>query len=122
MQKILSLALAFVMLFLSSCGGSAFDSSNSPKAIAQKFILSLQAKNLEEAKTYCTPETAKYLEFLMGMGAKITLLKEGETLDFSEYVEGDVAFVTNNKGGKNASEPVKLVKLNGIWKIDMAPK
>lgn len=104
-------------LWLAACG------SNTPKGVAGKFLSCLQARDFEKAKEYATPETAVVIDMIKSfpdteapVGFKIlrdTIYGDGEAL---------VEYSVRKKDGSESRDKVKLVKIDGKWKINMSIK
>lgn len=103
------------VLPVTGCGGG-----NNPKAVAVTFMTAMGRGNLDEAKKYCTKDTAKVVGMMQAMG-------EGEKKEFdknfkctakSVKVEGDTA-VVELKCSDGEDMQVNLVKLDGQWKVDL---
>ncbi|MBC6993205.1 DUF4878 domain-containing protein [Neolewinella lacunae] len=114
--------LVLAMFIFSSCGnegGSVLNNENSPQAVARKFIKSLDKKNVEEAKKYCTLKTAQYLDFLIKMGAKTSTPHQVDDFELRDSIVGKVAYVFYKKPATEAQrDPLRLISENGTWKVD----
>lgn len=117
-QKIVPFFIAlFLTLQLASC------SSNSPKVVAEKFLLSVASADLDEAKKLCDSNTrelleqANYLNMVPdsvkeeGRNLKVTILDVKET--------GDKAVVTYKTSKLNENQLITLVKIDGKWLVQL---
>lgn len=111
----------FIALFLSlsliSC------SSNSPKVVAEKFLLSVARADLDEAKKLCDSNTrelldqANYLTMVPdsvkaeGRNLKITIVDVKET--------GDKAVVTYKTSKLEENQIITLVKVDEKWLVQL---
>jgi hypothetical protein len=120
-NKGITVLVSFLLLFC-ACGkdwGISAPSSNSPQSIARKFIKSMEEKNVEEAKSYCTPASAKFLDMLIKMGAYTDSSKFGKDFELRDSIVGDIAYVFHEKPMTEAQkQPMRMLKVNGEWKID----
>ncbi|MES2477912.1 MAG: lumazine-binding protein [Bacteroidota bacterium] len=117
-QKFLPFFIAlFLSLSLISC------SSNSPKAVAEKFLLSVARADLDEAKKLCDSNTrelldqANYLTMVPdsvkaeGRNLKINIIDVKET--------GDKAVVTYKTSKLEENQIITLVKVDGKWLVQL---
>lgn len=118
MKKI---AFIFVALYLSISFASC--SSNSPKVVAEKFLLSVARADLDEAKKLCDSNTrelldqANYLTMVPdsvkeeGRKLKITIIDVKEN--------GDKAVVTYKTSKLDENQIITLVKVNNKWLVQL---
>ena len=118
MKKI---AFIFVALYLSISFASC--SSNSPKVVAEKFLLSVARADLDEAKKLCDSNTrelldqANYLTMVPdsvkeeGRKLKITIVDVKEN--------GDKAVVTYKTSKLDENQIITLVKVNNKWLVQL---
>lgn len=115
-MKISRILVAFFICFLvlsSACNREA-----GPGDVAIKFITSVDRMKFDEAKQYCTPETAKMVDFmntLMQMNPKNIPEKKFEVLE--EEINGDKAIVRYKEEGKSKIDFINLVKVDHKWKV-----
>jgi hypothetical protein len=118
MKRILPFILVCgILLSLCSC------SNNSPKAVAEKFLLSVAKADLEEAKKVSDSTTrelldqANYLNMVpdsvKAEGRKLTVT----ILDVKE--NGDKAVVTYKTSKLDEKQLLTLVKINGKWLVQL---
>ena len=142
MRLLKSLALVVVAaLVVTACGGGSSSGSNaSPSEVAKKFIKATMNFDFAESKQYVasdmlatynevyeqvmiqfeSPEMKEYLELAKG------LTKNVQIEIINEEIDGDNATVTLKMSGvmgmEENEEDLHLVKENGSWKINDAPK
>lgn len=116
MKKLFSLVIvAIVIVAVSACGNK----SNSPEAVAEKFLNHLNKKEYAEAKKLGTEQTKQMLDMMesfSGMGNK-TEAKEVKIENLKCETTEDKAKCTYTAEGKN--ETIDLVKQDGNWLVDM---
>ena len=120
MKKLFLSLFLIGSLMLTSC------SSNSPKAVAEKFMTAVNANNFEEAGKYCDAQTSQLLKSLNELmksvpssdakneqlfkGFKITKVEEnGDT--------AKVFYTTEDSNGKESA--LDLKKVDGKWIVSM---
>lgn len=118
MKKHLFMLLTVFSVFLfTAC------SSNTPSAVAEKFTTALAKGKIEEAKKYSTEPTAKLLDMVSSMAGNKMIQTDFKFTVVSEEINGDLATVTYTKGGEeNEEDTIDLVKIDGNWKVSMAPQ
>jgi lipopolysaccharide export LptBFGC system permease protein LptF len=111
------LIIACLAICLTGC------TSNNPKAVAQKFLLSVAKADLEEAKKVSDSTTrelldqADYLNMVPdsvkaeGRKLKVTILDVKET--------GDKAVVTYNTSKLEEQQIITLAKIDGKWLVQL---
>ena len=115
-SNVIHITLISFFFLLSSC-----QDSNKPQAIARKFIISMNEKKFEEAKTYCTPKTAEFMDILIKMGANTGNLSLDKNSELRDSIVGDVAYVFKNKSSTNPKkDALRLIKVEGKWFVDFA--
>lgn len=104
-------AIAIIALLFSACKQEA----STPKSITESFFTALSAGDFAKAKTMVTKDSEESIESLKTFaadqvkGAKYTVTKE--------EVNGDNATVTYTQAGKEGEKTMKLMKVDGAWKI-----
>jgi hypothetical protein len=104
-----------LLLVISSCSND-----NGPKQTAFKFLTAFNERNFTEARTYSTPETGKLVDLMeniskMAQDKDSATAKKVEILD--EKINGETALVTFREEGSEATQEVKLKKINGKWLV-----
>ena len=105
-----SFAIAVIALIFSACKQDA-----TPKSIAESFLTTLSAGDFTKAKTMVTKDSEEAIESLKTFaadqvkGKKYTVTKED--------IQGDNATVTYKQEGKEGEKTMKLMKVEGNWKI-----
>lgn len=114
MRKYLNLLIVSLLFCLTAC-------TQSPMNVAEDFAMAVANGKVEEAKKYCTENTAKMLDMSSSMGAidvdpnyKINCLRDS-IVDNTAYV-----FYTENDG--NRVRKMTLYKIDGEWKVNMKGK
>jgi len=115
MKKLFNLAIAaFVVVAFASCG----DKSNTPEAVAQKYLTHLQKKEFDEAKKIATEETGQMLDMMKSFsgvgGAQEAKEVKIENLKCETTEDKSVCKYTAD--GKEGS--LDLVKKDGKWLAD----
>lgn len=106
--------LLISFLFACSSGG------DSPKAVADNFLKSLNKMDYEGAKKYGTEDTGKLLDMIGGLAKMMpdSAKKEKKYEIVDEKIEGDKATV--NYKDEDGSQTLNLVKQDGKWKVAMS--
>jgi len=103
-----SLLVVSILFFLTSCS-----TSNSPRPIAEKFLVAFQQHNFEEAKQYSTKETIKLLQVLQrisGEDDSLTVSTHPITIT-SEEIAGEKATVYFKEEGSDTEQKLMLKKV-----------
>jgi Domain of unknown function (DUF4878) len=102
--------LAVVALTIGSC-------TKTPTIVTtEAFLAALSKGDFELAKTMVTKETEPAIETLLALapdqvkGKKYSIIKE--------VVIGDNATVTYKEEGQKEEKTIRLVKINGTWKVE----
>jgi hypothetical protein len=102
--------LAVVALTIASC-------TKTPTILTtEAFLAALSKGDFELAKTMVTKDTAPAIETLLALapdqvkGKKYSIIKE--------VVIGDNATVTYKEEGQKEEKTIKLVKIDGTWKVE----
>ncbi len=112
MKKMLSnlSALFLLAMLLTGC-------SQGPADVAESFFDDLAEGEVTAAKELATPTTVAILDMMVTMGQANQLgLKDLELVD--EQIDGVNATVTF-RDKKGATETVKLMKIDGEWKVHL---
>lgn len=116
------LAFAAVTVFL-SCGegGILPGGKDGPKDVARKFTQSVRKGDIEAAKGYCTPQSARFIEAFMKMGATAGQMEFlGKDMELRDSIVGEVAYVfLLNPKNPEENPPTRLVREDGEWKVEM---
>ena len=109
-----SVLVASLAFFMTSC-------TQSPMSVAEDFSNALAKGKVEEAKQYCTENTAKMIDMASSMGSlkidpnyKFNCLRDS-IVDNTAYV-----FYTENESTKERM--MTLYKIDGEWKVNMKGK
>lgn len=107
-------ALSCVLL-LSSC-------AESPKSVTENFLTTLANGQVEEAKSYCTESTAKFLDMASSLGG-IKPQPNFKVECTRDSIVDNVAYVFYHefKDGvaKEKEEKLVLYNIDGEWKVNM---
>jgi hypothetical protein len=117
--------MKFSTIFLSVALSIVFFScnSNSPKIVAEKFLLSVAKADLDLAKTLCDSNTRELLDQANYLTMVPDSVKEeGKKLkinivDVKE--NGDKAVVTYKTSKLNENQMITLVKVDGKWLVQL---
>ena len=106
----LALLVFFVLI---SCG-------DNPQSVAKNFTENLAKGKISEAKKYATEPTGEMIDFASKIGAipvntDFTFIYVGKTID------GDQATVRYKESPDGQEETIKLVRIDGKWKVHMQP-
>ncbi|MCW8796555.1 MAG: DUF4878 domain-containing protein [Chlorobium sp.] len=106
--------LALLLFFvLTSCG-------NSPQSVAKNFTENLAKGKISEAKKYATEPTGEMLDFASKIGA-MPVNTDFTFIYVDKTVEGDQATVRYKESPDGHEETIKLVRIDGEWKVHMQP-
>lgn len=97
----------------------ACNNSDSPRAVAEKFLKAMSAKDFETAKKYGTEETEKLLDMMSGL-TKMSQDTTNHTMKFEitkENVSGENAIIYYHEEGRDGELQLPMVKLDGKWKV-----
>jgi hypothetical protein len=115
MRKIIRyLLLMQILIIVVSCG-----SSDTPRAVADKFLKALSTEDFEVAKKYGTKDTEKLLEMYNGI-KKMTVdsvRAEHKYEITGEKVEGDNATIFYKEDHKPGMNQLSMIKVDGKWKV-----
>jgi hypothetical protein len=106
---------AAIILVILGCG-----SSDSPRAVAEKFLKAMGSQDFETAKKYGTEETEKLLDMMSGfskMTADSIATREMKFEIINEDISGDNAIIFYKEEGRDGELQLPLVKLDGKWKV-----
>ncbi|MCC7231445.1 MAG: DUF4878 domain-containing protein [Bacteroidia bacterium] len=101
---------------------TACTQSDSPKAIAEKFLHAMNSYDFDEARKYGTEDTGKLLDIMSGF-AKMVPDSSRTSPKFEitgEKIVGDKATVMYREEGRNTDIPMTLVRVDGKWKVAMS--
>jgi len=127
MKRFFSIGLISIMLIIGlaviSCGGG-----NSPSAVARQFYAAAEKENFKAMTDLMEPESAELMNALAekmegsageegGMGA--TVKEKGGIVNAEETIDGDTATVRLTFKDES-TEDLKLVRINGKWKVTLA--
>lgn len=112
---------AVTVLFSCGEGGILPGGKDDPKDVARKFTQSVGKGDIEAAKGYCTPQSARFIEAFMKMGAGAGQMEFlGKNIELRDSIVGEVAYVfLLNPKNPNENPPTRLVRVNGEWKVEM---
>jgi len=116
MKKVLYFTLLAVIgaAILSSCKSE----ENTPEAVAEKYVVALNEKKWDEAKSLGTEQTGKMVDMMKSFSfADGQASKVKEFKDFVADVTDDKAVVRYQADGKE--EKLNLIKKDGKWLVDM---
>jgi hypothetical protein len=112
---------AATLLFSCGEGGILPGGKDDPKEVARKFTQSVKKGDIEAAKGYCTPQSGRFVEAFMKMGAgagQVGFL--GKDMELRDSIVGEVAYVfLLNPKNPDENPPTRLVKVDGEWKVEM---
>lgn len=115
MKKIFSLVIAaIVVIAFASCGNK----TNTPEAVAEKYLNHLNKKEFDEAKKIATEETGQMLDMMKSFSGV------GGTQEVKEVkIEGLKCETTEDKSVCNytadgKAEVINLVKKDGNWLVE----
>ena len=116
MKNLLKLAaLAIIIVAINACGGK----TESPEAVAEKFLNHLNKKEYAEAKKLGTEQTAQMIDMMesfSSMGGEEDQ-KEVKVENMKCDSKEDKSTCTYTSDGKE--EKIELVKQDGKWLVDM---
>ena len=108
-----SLLILGVLFMAVSCSNS-----NSPEAVAEKFLNHMANANFAEAKKLCDQETASIIGMLESMGGDVDTEGTNEKIEIiSSEINGDTAVVTYTSSLEEGEKSVDLKKIEGEWKV-----
>ena len=106
-----------IALLFAACGGG----SESPSAVAKKFLDHTNKLEFKEAKTYSTKATGELLDMVAGMAGMMGEQPPAPAYTIAgETIDGDTATVSYRSEGKEADESIKLVKEDGKWLVSVS--
>lgn len=112
MRKVFFIATLFMAFFVMSC------SNNSPKAVAEKFLTSMENSDFEEAKKYADDSMQQMLGMLSGMGKELPKGNEKKKVTITKVEEdGDNAKAFYKVEGEEEEKSIDLKKVDGKWKV-----
>ena len=103
----------FAFFVLMGCG-------DSPQSVAKNFTESLAKGKISEAKKYATEPTGEMLDFASKIGA-MPVNTDFTFIYVDKTVEGEQATVRYKSSPDGQEETIKLVKIDGKWKVHMQP-
>lgn len=103
----------FAFFVLIGCG-------DSPQSVAKNFTENLAKGKISEAKKYATEPTGEMLDFASKIGA-MPVNADFTFIYVDKTVEGEQATVRYKNSPDGQEETVKLVKIDGKWKVHMQP-
>jgi uncharacterized lipoprotein YehR (DUF1307 family) len=116
MKNLIKLSLvAVAIITLVSCGGK----SNTPEAVAEKFLDHLNKQEYAEAKKLGTEATGEYLDMLASL-SEMAPEEEVETPEITELTceeQEETATCTYKTDGE--TQTINLVKQEDKWLVDM---
>src|SRR5262245_2831317 len=117
MKSRLRFFFLFVFSLLISCMGS-----DKPKSVAEQFLQVMNKFDFETAKKYGTEDTGKLLDMMSGFSKMMSdsARKEEKYEMLNESIDGDRATVSYRVEGREETEKLDLVKVNGKWKVAMS--
>ena len=107
--------LLFLTFIIFSCGNS-----NTPKGIAFAFMTDIKSANYQEAKKYGTESTVEMLN--MSIKMKDDRKDRPKSKGFKilrEELMGDEATVVYFDEDMQKEEEIRMIKLDGKWKVDL---
>ncbi|HLU51259.1 MAG TPA: hypothetical protein VKZ42_03780 [Flavobacteriaceae bacterium] len=109
-KTLLVLGVLFIAV---SCG-----KSNSPEAVAEKFLNHMANAEFAEAKKLCDSDTAALVGMMEGMGGETEMEGEKEKIEIlSSTVDGDNAVVKYTSSLEEGEKSLDLKKIDGEWKV-----
>ena len=115
--KIVAASVFAAILLLTSCGGGA----SAPKDVTVKFLEATTKADFKEANKYASEETIKMLDMIKAfasMKPDSVKNKKVEIEVIEEKIDGDNATVRYKQNGKENA--IKLVKIDGNWKVNIS--
>ncbi|MCG8377449.1 MAG: DUF4878 domain-containing protein [Chlorobiales bacterium] len=103
----------FAFFVLMGCG-------DSPQSVAKNFTENLAKGKISEAKKYATEPTGEMLDFAGKIGA-MPVNTDFTFIYVDKTVEGEQATVRYKSSPDGQEETIKLVKIDGKWKVHMQP-
>ena len=103
----------FAFFVLMGCG-------DSPQSVAKHFTENLAKGKISEAKKYATEPTGEMLDFASKIGA-MPVNTDFTFIYVDKTVEGEQATVRYKSSPDGQEETIKLVKIDGKWKVHMQP-
>jgi ABC-type glycerol-3-phosphate transport system substrate-binding protein len=114
MKKLL-LLVGVICLVLIACGGG----SESPTAVAKKWMTAVEKADLNGIKATSTEETATLMGSMLEKASE-SAKERGKPVSFSEEIDGDTAVVTVKYA--DDEDTINLKKIDGKWKVDFKIK
>jgi hypothetical protein len=128
MAKLKSIILFSVMMVFGACS-----TSNKPDAVADKFTKLLYTADFEGAKTLCTEESQKSIDFVAAFTTQkvadmktadvrveikeVKIAKDGNSAVVSGIVLGAID-LKNGEVKDSTSTKLQILKQNGKWLVD----
>ena len=103
----------FAFFVLMGCG-------DSPQSVAKNFTENLAKGKISEAKKYATEPTGEMLDFAGKIGA-MPVNTDFTFIYVDKTVEDEQATVRYKSSPDGQEETIKLVKIDGKWKVHMQP-
>ena len=106
----------------------ACNGRNKPNKVAKAFLTTLYSMEYDSAKTYCTPESYGYIEYLKLLDnfTNTTEEKPNKNINIDiidTKVSGDNAEckykITGIQEDENKEQTINLIKKDGKWLIDL---
>ena len=111
------LLFSFILLQFSSC--------SSPKTTAQDFLEAMNSSQFETAMNLVTEESKPILYGLINHQTKDIPKVNIKIKGCAETGEKDTTtcvYVISNSEGETFEKPIKLLKQNNIWKVDLTQR
>ncbi|MCQ2230242.1 MAG: DUF4878 domain-containing protein [Paludibacteraceae bacterium] len=107
-------AFAILALFMVSC--------NTPSKVAEKFSVAIAHGKVDEAKKYCTENTAKILDFSSSLGGMSKIDPNYKIHILRDSVVDNIAYVFYTENDSPREHKMTLYKIDGEWKVNMDQK
>ncbi len=114
-----SFFLLIALFLVDACGKPA----NTPEAVLEAFMEALLEKDFEEGAKYCAPQSMQMYQMA---GSMLALLPAGGSVDnivCTTSEDGETAncsaMVTDGSGKESSNERIRMVKIDGDWKVIM---
>jgi len=107
--------LNFAVMFFAVIALNACKSSNSPEAVAEKYLNHIAKQEWAEAKKLGTENTQQLVDMLASFGGK-SEIKEVKIEGMKCDVKGDSALC--NYKSNNEADKLNLIKKDGKWLVD----
>ncbi len=119
MRTIVSFILLAVIALAIGCGAN----SNTPSGVAKAYFVHMEKGEYAKAKAYCTEETARMIDFAVGLqgGTGRGVRKEPRPFSIEgETIDGDTAEVSIKDLETGEVTELPMLKVNGKWKVHQA--